>query len=129
KVATRYGARVVTMRTGIVLSPKGGALKAMLMPFRLGVGGRLGNGRQWFSWIALDDLVRAIVWLVDHPAITGPVNTTSPNPVTSADFTRALGAALHRPAIVPVPRIALGLIFGEVAEETVLAGHRARPRG
>ena len=121
KVATRYGARVVTMRTGVVLSPKGGALPTMLTPFRLGVGGRLGNGRQWMSWITLDDLVRGIVWLIDHPEISGPVNMTAPNPVTNADFTRAMGRALHRPTVLPVPSIALGLIFGEMAEETLLA--------
>lgn len=127
KVATRYGARVVMMRTGVVLSPKGGALLAMLTPFRLCVGGRLGNGRQWMSWITLDDLVRGISWLIDHPEITGPVNMTAPNPVTNADFTRALGNALHRPTIIPVPSIALELIFGEMAEETLLASQRAVP--
>jgi uncharacterized protein (TIGR01777 family) len=127
KVATRYGARVVTMRTGVVLSPKGGALPTMLTPFRLGVGGRLGNGRQWMSWITLDDLVRGIVWLIDHPEISGPVNMTAPNPVTNADFTRAMGRALHRPTVLPVPSIALGLIFGEMAEETLLASQRAVP--
>jgi uncharacterized protein len=128
KVATRYGARVVTMRTGVVLTPKGGAMARMLAPFRLGVGGRLGNGRQWMSWIALDDLVRGIVWLIEHPEVTGPVNMTAPNPVTNRDFTQALGKALHRPAVFPVPRVALQIIFGEMAEETLLASQRAVPR-
>jgi uncharacterized protein (TIGR01777 family) len=127
KVATRYGARVVTMRQGIVLSPKGGALKAMLTPFRLGIGGRLGNGRQWVSWIALDDLVRGIVWLLDHAEITGPVNMTSPNPVTNTELTRALGKALHRPTLFPVPRLVLEAIFGEMADETLLASQRVVP--
>lgn len=127
KVATRHGARVVLMRTGLVLSPNGGAVPRMLVPFRLGVGGRLGNGRQWMSWITLADLSRGIVWLIDHPEITGPVNMTAPNPVTNADFTRALGKAVHRPAIVPVPALALEMIFGEMAEETLLASQRAVP--
>jgi uncharacterized protein len=126
--ATRYGARVVTMRTGVVLSPKGGALAAMLMPFRLGVGGRLGNGRQWTSWIALDDLVRGIVWLIEHPEITGPVNMTAPNPVTNSEFTRALGKALHRPAVFAVPKVVLRAVLGEMAEETLFASQRAVPR-
>jgi uncharacterized protein (TIGR01777 family) len=128
KVATRYGARVVTMRTGLVLSPRGGALAAMLTPFRLGVGGRLGNGRQWMSWIAIDDLVRGIAWLIEHPEIAGPVNMTAPNPVTNSDFTRALGKAIHRPAVLAVPRIALQAVYGEMAEETLLASQRAVPR-
>ena len=127
-VATRYGARVVTMRTGLVLSPKGGALAAMLTPFRLGVGGRLGNGRQWMSWIAIGDLVRGIVWLIEHPEIAGPINMTAPNPVTNSDFTRALGKAMHRPAVFAVPKIALRAVFGEMAEETLLASQRAVPR-
>jgi uncharacterized protein (TIGR01777 family) len=127
-VATRYGARVVTMRSGLVLSSNGGALAKMLTPFRLGIGGRLGSGRQWMSWIALDDLVRGILWLIDHPEIAGPVNMTSPNPVTNAEFTRALGKSLARPAVVPVPRVALQILFGEMADETLLASQRALPR-
>ena len=128
KVAARYGARVVTMRTGVVLSPKGGALAAMLTPFRLGVGGRLGNGKQWMSWIALDDVVRGIVWLIEHTEIAGPVNMTAPNPVTNAELTRALGKAMHRPTVFPVPSLVLRAIFGEMAEETMLASQRAVPR-
>lgn len=127
KAGTRYGARIVTMRSGLVLSPNGGALAKMLPPFRLGVGGRLGNGRQWMSWIALDDLVRGVVWLIDHPEVTGPVNMTSPNPVTNVEFTKALGHAIGRPTIVPVPRVALELLFGEMADETLLASQRALP--
>jgi uncharacterized protein len=125
--ASRLGANVVTMRTGVVLSSTGGALPKMLLPFRLGLGGRIGNGRQWMSWIALDDLVRAIAWLIDHPDISGPVNMTSPNPVTNAEFTKALGAAIHRPTILPVPGIALQLALGEMAGETLLASQRAVP--
>jgi len=126
-VAARYGARVVTMRTGLVLSPAGGALATMLIPFRYGVGGRLGHGRQYMSWIAINDLVRGIAWLIDHAELTGPVNMASPNPVTNDHFTRALGKALHRPTILPVPSIALALLFGEMAGETLLASQRVTP--
>jgi uncharacterized protein (TIGR01777 family) len=125
--ASHNGSRVVMLRTGLVLSPHGGALKKMLLPFRFFVGGKLGNGRQWASWIALDDMVRGIAWVLDHPSIVGPVNMTAPNPVTNAEFTRALGRALHRRALLPVPSIALRLIFGEMADETLLASQRVVP--
>src|SRR5258708_11605365 len=126
--ARRYGARVVTMRTGLVLSPMGGALAPMLIPFRLGVGGRLGNGKQWVSWIALDDLVRGILWLIDHSEIGCPVNMTAPNPVTNSELTRALGKAVRRPAVLAVPGVVLRAVLGEMAEETLLASQRAVPR-
>ena len=128
KVATRHGARVVTMRTGLVLSPTGGALATMLIPFRLGVGGRLGDGRQWMSWITLDDLIRGIAWLIEHPDISGPVNMSSPNPVINAAFTTALGKAIHRPTVFPVPGFVLRATFGEMADETLLASQRATPK-
>ena len=127
KPATRYGARVVMIRLGIVLSPNGGVLDRMMLPFKLGVGGRLGSGKQWMSWIAIDDLVRAVSWIIDHPEISGPVNMVSPNPVTNAEFTKTLGTALHRPAILPMPAPALRAIFGAMADETLLASQRAYP--
>jgi uncharacterized protein len=126
--AKKRGTRVVTMRTGVVLAVNGGALKMMLPPFRFGLGGRLGSGRQWMSWIAIEDLVRAIVWIIEHPEISGPVNMTSPNPVTNSEFTAALGDAIHRPTILPIPGVALLLLFGEMAEETLLASQRAVPK-
>jgi uncharacterized protein (TIGR01777 family) len=107
--ATKHGARVVTMRTGVVLSARGGALPKMLLPFRLGIGGKIGDGRQWISWIGIDDMIRAIMWLIEHEDISGPVNMSSPNPVTNADFTRTLGETIHRPTFMRVPGIALQL--------------------
>jgi uncharacterized protein (TIGR01777 family) len=127
RTATGSGARVVMIRNGIVLSSRGGALPEMLRPFRLGVGGKVGSGRQWLSWIDLDDMVRAIIWLIDHATIRGPVNVVSPNPVTNAEFTRVASQVLHKPALVPVPAIALRMMFGEMASETLLASQRAIP--
>jgi uncharacterized protein (TIGR01777 family) len=122
------GARVVHARTGIVLSPEGGALKKQLLPFKLGVGGRLGAGRQWTSWISLDDEVGAILRCIEDESLRGPVNLTAPNPVTSAEFAKALGAALHRPTVLPVPGAALKLLFGAaMAEEMLLSGQRVVP--
>ena len=127
RTATGSGARVVMIRNGIVLSSRGGALPEMLRPFRLGVGGKVGSGRQWLSWIDLDDMVRAIIWLIDHATIRGPVNVVSPNPVTNSEFTRVASQVLHKPALVPVPAIALRMMFGEMASETLLASQRAIP--
>jgi uncharacterized protein (TIGR01777 family) len=124
--ARALGIRVVHLRFGVVLSPQGGALKHMLPLFRLGLGGNLGNGRQWMNWIALSDAVRAIFHLVDS-AIDGPANLVAPNPVTNAEFTRALGRALHRPAIIPAPAFALRLALGEMTDEVLLASTRAIP--
>jgi len=126
-VAAEQGTRVVRMRTGLVLAKQGGALARMLPPFRAGIGGRLGHGKQWMSWIALPDLVGAILFLIEHAEVSGPVNMCAPNPVRNSEFTRALGLELHRPTIVPVPRFALQLIFGQMAEETLLASQRAHP--
>lgn len=120
------GIRVVHPRIGIVLSPAGGALAKMLPAFRLGAGGPMGSGRQWMSWIALDDLIGAMQFALTAEALAGPVNAVAPSPVTNAAFGTALGAALHRPAIVPVPAFALRLMFGEMAEATVLASQRVR---
>jgi hypothetical protein len=124
--AEEFGIRVVTPRIGIVLGPRGGALQHMLPPFKMGLGGRLGNGRQWMSWIHLDDLAALLDFALANPALRGPVNATAPKPVTNAEFTRELAAALHRPAIFPVPPFALKLLFGEMSE-MLLGGQRALP--
>lgn len=124
--AQRYGARVVLMRTGIVLGREGGALKQMLTPFKLGVGGPTGSGNQWMSWIHIDDLVEAFVFALTEPHLSGAVNGTAPNPVRNREFTQALGAALGRPTVIPTPVFALKLILGEAAE-IALASLRVRP--
>ena len=112
--AQSLGVRVTVIRTGVVLDPRGGALERMLPPFRLGVGGRIGDGRQWMSWIHLDDLAGIYTFAVENP-VSGVLNGTAPNPVTNAEFTRELARALHCPAIFPVPKPALQLMFGEMA--------------
>lgn len=121
------GVRVVQLRFGIVLSRRGGALAKMLPPFRLGVGGRLGAGAQWMSWIALDDLVRVIQFAITTSTLAGQVNAVAPNPVTNVEFSRTLAQALHRPAMFPVPAVALRAIFGEMARQTLLASQRVSP--
>jgi uncharacterized protein (TIGR01777 family) len=119
-------ARVAMVRSGLVLHHSGGALKRMLLPFRAGIGGRLGSGRQYFPWIHLDDWLNLVVAILDAGDATGPFNVTSPEPVTNAEFTRALGRALHRPAMLPVPSFALRLALGELAD-SLLTGQRAIP--
>jgi len=126
--AVAAGVRVVLLRTGLVLSRRGGVLEKLLLPFKLGIGGALGSGRQWMSWISLDDQVRAIEYALASPALSGPANIVSPNPVTNAEFAATLGVVLTRPALLPVPGIALELLFGEMARETILAGQRVLPR-
>ncbi len=121
------GVRVVHIRTGVVLSKHGGALGQMLLPYRLGLGGRLGSGRQWWSWIHIDDVVGAVQHALSHDAVRGPVNLVSPNPVTNAEFTVALGKALSRPTILPAPAFALRLALGEMADEALLASQRVQP--
>ncbi len=121
------GVRRPILRTGIVLSTEGGALPRMLPPFKLGLGGRLGSGRQWFPWIHIRDEVRAIRFLVEREDASGPYNLTAPNPVTNAELTRALGRVLGRPALLPVPALALKVLFGEMAT-VLLDGQRAVPR-
>jgi uncharacterized protein (TIGR01777 family) len=121
-------ARLVLIRFGVVLAPDGGALKKLLLPFKLGVGGPVGNGRQWMSWIDRADALGLIEWAIDTPSARGAYNATAPEPLRNRDFARVLGRALHRPAIVPAPAFALRLIFGEMAEEVLLAGQRAVPR-
>jgi uncharacterized protein (TIGR01777 family) len=120
-------ARVVIPRFGVVLEDDGGALAKMLLPFRLGLGGPIGSGRQWMSWIDREDVLRFIEWAIDHEDARGVYNITSPDPVRNRDFVRALGRALHRPAIVPVPGFLLHAIFGQMAEETILGGQRVVP--
>lgn len=120
-------ARVVITRFGIVLAKHGGALPRMMTPFRLGVGGRVGSGDQWWSWIALDDVVALVEWAVNVPAARGIYNATAPNPVTNREFTRALGAAMRRPTIFPAPNFALKAMLGEMADELLLASQRVLP--
>jgi uncharacterized protein (TIGR01777 family) len=126
--AADAGVRVVLLRTGIVLSPNGGALERLLLPFRLGVGGPIGSGRQWMSWISLDDHVRAMEHALATTGMHGPVNLVSPNPVTNAEFAATLGRVLSRPALVPAPAFALELAYGEMARATILAGQRVLPK-
>ena len=121
------GARVVNLRIGIVLSRDGGALAKMLLPFRLGLGGRLGDGRHWMSWISRTDLVRVVQRALDDERLRGPVLAVAPTPVTNRDYTRTLGKVLRRPTILPVPRLALRLLFGDLAD-VLLGSQRARPQ-
>jgi uncharacterized protein (TIGR01777 family) len=121
------GVRVVNVRTGLVLARSGGALAKLLLPFRLGLGGRIGNGKQWMSWITLTDEVRAIEHLITHSDLSGPVNLVAPNPVTNAELTKALGAELHRPTLIPVPALALKMAMGQMARDTNLASQRVQP--
>jgi uncharacterized protein (TIGR01777 family) len=117
----------VQMRLGVVMSSEGGALQKMLLPFRLGLGGRLGDGRQWWSWVSADDVAGAVQHVMDHEELQGPVNTVSPNPVTNVEFTKSLAAVLKRPAIFPMPEFAVRLVFGEMGEELFLASERVAP--
>ena len=121
------GIRVVHPRLGVVLGAQAGALARMLPLFRLGLGGPLGSGRQWMSWISLQDAVAALLFLIDTPALTGPVNLTAPEPVTNSEFTQALSRAVHRPAVLPAPAFALRLAFGQMADEALLASARIYP--
>ena len=122
--AVRVGIRVVSLRFGVVLSPRGGALARMLPPFRMGAGGRIGSGRQWMSWIALDDVVGVIQHALATDAVHGPVNAVAPAPVTNAEFTRTLGAVLHRPTVFPLPAFMVRLAFGEMGEALLLGSQR-----
>ncbi len=123
----KMGVRRVIIRTGVVLTPEGGALRRMLLPFKLGLGGPMGNGRQWFPWIHIADEVGAIRFLIENEHTSGPYNLTAPNPVRNVAFARALGRVLRRPAILPVPAFTLRLLFGEMAT-VVLDGQRALPK-
>ncbi len=125
--AAEGGTRVVLMRTGVVLTPKGGALGSLLPVFRKGTGGRVGNGKQWMSWISMDDLAAAFLHAVETPELEGPCNGISPGAVRNADFTEILAGVINRPAALPVPRMALRLLFGQMADETLLASCRVVP--
>lgn len=121
-------ARLVILRLGVVLDPSGGALKKMLVPFRLGAGGPVGTGQQWMSWIDRGDLIRMIEWAIDRREARGVYDATAPQPVRNREFTAALGRVLHRPAFMPAPAFALRLAFGQMADEVLLAGQRVLPR-
>ena len=126
ELAEALGIRVVLLRTGLVLGKEGGALAKMLPPFRFGLGGRLGSGKQWMSWIHIDDLIRLVLFCVENAAVRGPVNGTAPQPVTNKQFTRELAAVLHRPAILPVPQFVLRRALGEMAN-AALGSQRVIP--
>ena len=119
--------RIVQLRTGLVLSPDGGALQKMLLPFRLGVGGNIGNGRQWWSWIDIQDWVGALHHILKTDLLQGAVNLVAPRPVTNAEFTKTLASVLSRPAIFPMPAFATRLAFGQMADELLLASQRVEP--
>ena len=125
--ARHAGIRVVNLRTGIVLSARGGALARMLPAFKKGIGGILGNGRQYMSWIALDDAVRVVEFALETESLAGPVNVVAPNPVTNREFTRTLGRVLKRPTFLPLPAFTVRLLFGEMGRTLLLEGQRAYP--
>ncbi|MBX7062381.1 MAG: TIGR01777 family oxidoreductase [Pyrinomonadaceae bacterium] len=121
------GIRTVLLRTGIVLSKDGGALATMLLPFKMGVGGVIGDGKQWMSWISLDDEIRAIEFVLEHEEVRGAVNLVSPNPVTNQQFTAALGEVLYRPTFIPLPEFAVSMLLGEMGDELLLSSTRVVP--
>jgi len=124
--ARALGVRTLLLRTGVVLGAGGGALQQLLTPYRMGLGGPIGDGQQWFSWIHRDDIVRLVIWLLDQSTLDGPVNGTAPEPVRQKDFAAALGRALHRPALMPTPGLALKAAFGEMAQ-MLIEGQRVIP--
>lgn len=125
--AVDAGIRTVQMRTGVVLSPTGGALGKMLTPFKMGVGGKIGNGRQWMSWIDVQDMVGAIHHILNSDLLQGPVNLVAPKPVTNAEFTQTLASVLARPAIFPMPAFMVKLLFGEMGKTVLLGSQRVEP--
>ncbi len=125
--AREAGIRVMHARFGVVLGRGPGALAKMLPVFRLGLGGRLGSGRQWMSWVSPDDAIAALLFALENPSLAGPVNVSAPHPVTNAEFTHTLGRVLHRPALLPAPAFALRLALGEMADEALLASARVLP--
>lgn len=127
EAAVEAGIRTVNMRIGVVLSTDGGALQKMLTPFKLGGGGVLGSGKQYFSWIELDDIVSAMQFVVDNESLSGPVNLVAPNAVTNHEFTKTLGRVLSRPTFLPMPAFAARLVFGEMADALLLASTRVVP--
>ena len=125
--ATKLGMRVVCIRIGVVLSPKGGALAKMLTPFKLGLGGIVGSGKQYWSWIGLNDLVRAIAFCIEQDSIQGPVNAVAPEAMTNMDFTKTVGKVLHRPTVFPLPAFMANLVLGEMANDLLLSSTRVIP--
>jgi uncharacterized protein (TIGR01777 family) len=125
--ARDVGIRTANLRFGVILSTQGGALKQMLLPFRLGLGGRIGDGRQWWSWIDIDDVVGAIYHVMKTDLLSGPINVVAPGPRRNSDFTKTLARVLHRPALFPVPAFAARAAFGEMANELLLASQRVEP--
>ena len=125
--AAAAGIRTAQMRLGVVMSAEGGALQKMLLPFRLGMGGRLGDGKQWWTWVSVQDVVGAILHVLNHDSLRGPVNTVAPNPVTNAEFTKTLASTLSRPAMFPMPAFAVRIVFGQMGEELFLASQRVEP--
>jgi hypothetical protein len=128
KPAVDAGIRVVNLRFGVVLSPDGGAFKQMMLAFKMGVGGVIGGGDQYVSWITLNDAIRAILHALDNPFVNGPLNVASPNPVTNRELTKTLGHVLHRPTVFPMPAFLARIAFGEMAGEMFLASARVRPK-
>jgi len=126
--AKEFGARVVFPRIGVVLSKDGGALEKMLTPFKFGVGGTVGSGDQWMSWVAIDDLVKMIVFAIENEEFEGAFNATAPNPVQNEEFTNTLGKVINRPTILPVPSFGVKLLFGEMGETLLLEGARILPK-
>jgi uncharacterized protein (TIGR01777 family) len=126
-LAAEKGIRVVNARFGIILDQGGGALKKMLPPFRMGVGGKLGSGKQWMSWITLHDVIGALNFALTNEVLHGPVNYVAPNPVTNTEFTKTLGKVLSRPTLFPVPAFAIKLLFGEMGETLLLGSQRVQP--
>ena len=125
--AAKAGIRTIQMRFGVVLSRSGGALQKMLPPFRMGVGGNVGNGRQWMSWVDIGDLVGAILYVIKIDTLQGPLNVVAPSPVRNEEFTKTLASVLSRPAIFPMPAFAARLVFGQMADELLLASQRVEP--
>lgn len=126
--ASEFGVRTVFARFGPMIARDSELIERVLLPFRLGVGGRLGSGKQWFSWVATEDAVSALVFLLEHEGLSGPVNVVAPEPATNVRFTRALGLALHRPTVFPVPTLALRTLFGRaLADEVLLVSQRVYP--
>ena len=125
--AQHAGIRTVMLRSGVILSRQGGALPQMIRPFRLGLGGRIGSGKQWLSWIALEDMIGVVRFALGNPALQGPINTVAPSPVRNEDFAHIAGRVLHRPAVVPVPKFALRLALGEMADALLFSSQRAIP--
>ena len=126
--AEARGVRTVHARFGIILDQEGGALAKMLTPFRMGVGGRIGDGKQWMSWIALADVIQGLKFVIEHTSITGPVNFVAPNPVTNSEFTKSLGEAVSRPTLFPMPSFAARLAFGEMADALLLSSAKVEPK-